>query len=931
MAKVIFISATGTTTWKCPPGCKSATIEVVGGGGGGGGGGSGAGSYYMGYGGNGGTGGTKATHTPVTLVPGTVYAIAIGGVGAQGASGTYNYNQCNNGGAGGTGGTSSITVAGTVYSGAGGAGGAGGSKYTYGHTNASPGGNGAAGSAPPSGQGNVPNVATAGTSGDGDGPAGGGNAGSAVNYGAGGGGGGGGGQSTTGTDGNGGTGGLGASGYLMITYVPVDDPAYLAVTEYSRFVVEDDDAITISQDVDTSAFFNEALETGTLVVTESSLVTEKSFVGTDSLGLIPDADDYTIDDDGNRFIRKKDYLTTVISDDSPLDYPYNIWDLPARTIYGKVEIQYTDPMKDAGVVVTSSGTAYDTFALQACDNQDDPSNKFLELDNGLLDGTYYLAPDTIKQGSIGWWSDTKAGTNATFGEGVWLRVDFTARPITELKVVGDSVLDEHPVDFTVQLYTAGDTLVHTETVTGNTLTDWSATVATHNDVVAMMVTITKWSKASACAKILELFSVYTETYEGDDLLQITLLEERDYQGASIPVGNISANEITVKFNNADRHFDPENPDSPIQDLIVKNRLIKAWVGVMISGTMEWISLGKFWSMEWDVPTEDIYAEVRGLDRLEYLRTSDYATSTVVQNTNLSAMATAVFTDAGLEATEYYIDPALADITVAYSWFDSMSHRDALKKIAEAGLAVVYCDRDGLIRMEIPVNQATSLFEFTGDNYFTREQPLAWNEMANYIVVEANPYVAGTAQQVFAAAESIVVPAGESVTVECLFNASPCVSIGTPALTGATNTHVESHTIYAWYSRVVLHNSGASPETITAMTIQGTPLVQKGVSRTISQDAASILVNGKCALATYSNDFIQTAARAKTIADALLAVYKNPRKDIIIETRGLPSLKLGDRFTAPLFETTTADYTVVRQSLAWDGGLNITVSGQRIPE
>lgn len=609
----------------------------------------------------------------------------------------------------------------------------------------------------------------------------------------------------------------------------------------------------------------------------------------------------------------------------------NDWDTPVRKILGKVEIQYTDSLRDSGITITSSGVGNGTFNLQAFDNQEEPSHKYLEVDHGLTDGTFYTAPDTIKQGSIGWWSDAESDSSGNFSPAVWIQGVFTPRPFTDLKLVGDSLLNEYAVDFTIKLYQADDVLVHTETVTGNTLVEWIEGIATFEDIVKVKAEITKWSKANACAKVLELFSVYVETYEGDDLLKITLLEEREYQGATIPLGNISANEISVRFNNADRHFDPDNPASPIRDLIVKNRLIKPYLGIDVLGTVTWVALGKFWSVEWDVPSEDIYSEVRGLDKLEFLRTTEYSISTVLQNQSLAYLALLVFQDSGLADNEYYIDPALDDINVPYAWFDPMGHRDALKKIAEAGLAVLYSDRGGIIRLEIPVNQVSSAFTFNRSNFFTRDQPLAWNELANYVVVEATPYTPDTEVEVYSASEDVVVPAGEQVTIECIFSKSPCVDVGSPTLSGATNTHVESSTVYSWCATVVLHNNGAASETITGLVIRGKPLVNNGSIRAIAQDASSILINGKSALATISNEFIQTSARAQEIANALLAVYKDPRKDIVLEARGVPTLELGDRITAPLFGLTNADYCIIRQNIEWDGGLDVTITGQRIKE
>ena len=66
---------------------------------------------------------------------------------------------------------------------------------------------------------------------------------------------------------------------------------------------------------------------------------------------------------------------------------------------------------------------------------------------------------------------------------------------------------------------------------------------------ALEIIKTKWSEGNRQAKILEFFTGIKETYETDDILLINLLEEREVSQGSLPVGNISSNEIDIRLVN----------------------------------------------------------------------------------------------------------------------------------------------------------------------------------------------------------------------------------------------------------------------------------------------------------------------------------------------------------------------------------------------
>ena len=152
-----------------------------------------------------------------------------------------------------------------------------------------------------------------------------------------------------------------------------------------------------------------------------------------------------------------------------------------------------------------------------------------------------------------------------------------------LRVAGDTARAEYPVDFEIKLYAQDDTLLYTETVTGNTQVSWSKALPSPVlDVAKQILTITRWSHEGCQAKIIEFFTSIREVYETGDLVSLRLLEEREASQGSLPVGNISSNEITLALNNEDKKFDVDNENSPLKNLLKPNRRIQVWLGIRTS-------------------------------------------------------------------------------------------------------------------------------------------------------------------------------------------------------------------------------------------------------------------------------------------------------------------------------------------------------------
>lgn len=600
-----------------------------------------------------------------------------------------------------------------------------------------------------------------------------------------------------------------------------------------------------------------------------------------------------------------------------------------RQIFGKVEINYTDPFIDQSLTASASRSGRYTIANQLKDEVNDPTYKYFSLHNNKLDGTFHPLPSASNAEQVGWWDTVLSDATGSLPTSPVITFTFDARPVYTLKVVGDSILNEYPVDFTIKLYDASNIVVHTETVVGNTLLTWTNDIADIGNITKMELTITKINKPNTAAKILEFYTGVIETYEGERIIEMNLLEEQVFDDMTLPIGNVSSNELDIRFDNVDKKFDPRNTSSPLYGMMKRNRRVKAWLGVDLTGggTVTWYPLGVYYTVDWKAPTDGTYAETTARDRLELLKQREFTASQVYQNYNLYQLAEIVLQDFGLNAIDYSLDTALQSVVIPYAWFDRMTHREALAKIAEAGLARLYCDRNNKIKIEVQRTASPSVFAFTdNETIYSADYPLAWGQITNYAETESRPRSLSASETVFQSTETVTVAAGGTVTRTYTFNSIPCMNVSAPVITAGANVSVQSYTAYAWGMVVTYQNTGGTSQTITNVSITGQKLGVTGGSVAVAQDATSIRDNGRLTK-TIGNDFIQTIDRAQAISDSILATYKNPRHDIDMNTRGHVTVQLGDKITAPAFEAgTTADYYVVRQDIKWDGALSAKIKG-----
>ena len=436
----------------------------------------------------------------------------------------------------------------------------------------------------------------------------------------------------------------------------------------------------------------------------------------------------------------------------------------SRKWHGRVEITWTDPTIDTTIQCSTNDlnymhthtgyasvdpppvTLYRTLQHAADLKNDIPYIYGLLGRNHadplfLLDGTRHLFPGTTATAALyttGWYGATPCGDNKKWDYGTsttttsttpmpWpplavnpiLTQTFAARPMYNLIVCGDNKRLEYPESFIVRVYAlrADVVPIYTTTVTDGAGTGWTRSLVNATDATAVLwehdifndinscerveLEIVKWSKANSVVKIAEFYTSITEIYEDDEIVSMNLKEESLVADGTLPVGNISANELDLKLQNVTDQYFVGNTDSPIHTVIKRNRKIKAWIGLELpSGTTEWIPLGIFWSGDWKADELGTVASTTARDRMELLRKDEFEVSDVYENETLYDLAEHVLSDAKTKQADlqYVIDAALADITLPYAWFVKTSYFECIREIAEACQGYAYVDRYGVLRI-----------------------------------------------------------------------------------------------------------------------------------------------------------------------------------------------------------------------------------------
>jgi len=606
-----------------------------------------------------------------------------------------------------------------------------------------------------------------------------------------------------------------------------------------------------------------------------------------------------------------------------------------RKLYAKAEIVFTDPSVTRNITFLPGSNAYTSYPEQTANNKVETSYKIISLDGyNILDGSYKLAPseDDTYLIEMGWWSAEISGSDGTFSSAPIFAIEFESSLVSGITVVGDTQRIEYPVDFTLTFKDSSNSVIDTINITGNDQILWEYKfVTTLENVARIELTISKWSKPYTNAKIVELFTLLSEMYYNDDIVSLNMLEEIQSEDSKLMVSGVSTNQIQLSLYNRDKRFSAGNTDSPLSNALRPHRKVILYISHKDfkndpPASDEQVTLGEFWTTEWNVPEDKLFVSLTAQDKLTMLGQSLYRTSVLKYDVTLYELAEDVLIDAKMSPDEYWIDPILQNYIIPYGYFKPMTHRQALQRIAQACLGYIYCGRDGKIYIKTfdTMFQGDSVASLTKSEYFKKSNPIKQGEIINYVEVTIYPFVEETqTETLYDSSVPIPIEADETKTVTIEYNEIPTeVTITakqSPA--GFTITNID---YYSWGADVTVYSPNAGDFILKA---DGNPIKGMGKEITIVTDETSIKEHGVLKYTIQNCHLIQRREHAEELANKAIQISSLPRRTFTIEWRGDPTLELGDKISVT-DDFETADCYIVRQEFQYAGTLRSQITGRR---
>lgn len=584
-----------------------------------------------------------------------------------------------------------------------------------------------------------------------------------------------------------------------------------------------------------------------------------------------------------------------------------------RRVLGKVEIIYSDTDISSITNIETSSNSEISHPHEVYQTNLTPTVKACTLDgNSVMDGSFQMIDDSC---ITGWWSGELSNSDGTFNTPPSLEVFFIDRPIASWMIIGDSKLGEYPVDFTIEYKLNGE-VVENQTITNNT--EMQRKVYTSlSDITSIKITITKWSKASAVVKLLKFFDMLAETYEESDLQSFEVNEEMGSIDANY---NLSSDTMTVSIYNKERKFNV----GYLKNLLILDRKVKPYIGIEKDGTIEYTSLGTFYSDEWKVDQDGQWVKCTAVDRLIRLQNKIYVGYQLEYKVTLYDIAYDILTKSGFKETEFKISESLKDTTIPSAFMPKQSVWDALQEIAYTGLCKVFIDREDKINILAETDEATDTgLEINPSNMFSYSSNILLTEFANRISVEYCD-IELSDDLVEAASTWITLKAGEVVEVTLDYSVDVAyaeISINTENITISNfQSGINACT-------VTLSNEQDKQRQGT-LTVKGNAI--DVTYKTLSiQDDDSVRDYGTFEYKHPSTQLIQSSTQAKKLAQTLLSRMKAGEGVVTSVWRGSPNVKVGNKYTCVDKYGDINDFICEYNKITFDGGLKQETRGRKV--
>ena len=329
----------------------------------------------------------------------------------------------------------------------------------------------------------------------------------------------------------------------------------------------------------------------------------------------------------------------------------------------------------------------------------------------------------------GYVSNVIAGASGIFANPPTITIDFGTQK--RFSTIVYNFVTAYPTQMQISTY-LNSSLVEQREIQPDGLTYSDIHNYSYCDTVVL--TFNSLSVGSQRLRIANIIFGAIKSFTTADLISMTQNLEIDPLSSALPV-----NEVTMKLNNIDKSFDPDNPTSD-WEYFENGQILTMDYGIYVNGEteIEWIPGATL--LLSDTPTVDKSSVTfKASDQLSFLTDTYYGGLYYPNGISMYDLAEDVFQAAGI--TRYEISDELHDITTVAP-LPAIPQRECLQLIANASCAVLYTDVYGVIHIERENIFASKISTYNETAYSDAQSIIAGSDNVSYITLEKNRWRVG---------------------------------------------------------------------------------------------------------------------------------------------------------------------------------------------
>ncbi len=525
---------------------------------------------------------------------------------------------------------------------------------------------------------------------------------------------------------------------------------------------------------------------------------------------------------------------------------------------------------------------------------------------------------------IGWLGANRSDVSAEFAPSEdWQIVYDASINVQSITVIGASY--SFPVDFDLYYRNAGGAFVLAQSYTGITELTTIFEFGALTEITGLKIEITKISETDMFACVIEMDIGFEDDVSGD-IVNMKIKKEAEFEKGTIDIGNISSNELTLILDNTDQRYNADNATSLVANFLKANKRVEPFVGVEESGSVTFIPQGVYFIRD-IIPKPNMTVEFRCLDRMGLMNEQDYEVSQVKTNQRIDELVIEVIEAFGLTSDEYNVDTTTG--TLPFTFFEKRRYAFHISKLAEGEGGVAYFDEAGIFQFKNrDFTPSTTIEKFYDDGNILKDatgNPYVARKMKNRVSIKSKTLSETDEKIIFQLDDSLTIGAGETVTIPCWFFFSPVNDVQNAVITKDAAITLDDENQYNYATFLTFTNPTGGDLQVTAIEIDGKPLVEKGITLADEKDATLINEFGEKLLA-IENQYIQGYDFARSLAVDLLTVNKDPQAEIVFKAKSMTWLQIGDRIQVDYtkFDLSGEQYKIVGITIDCKGAVIDTI-------